>query len=257
MGCAPLQFCDAESARSSAWQMWLVLSCGVFNAMFFPGIRTTMCRHVAAESTLLLFCRLCCDGARGRGLLGRQLDRGGLLQVACRRTKSLNRSSRSEARGVPTCPARCTIVGQANFGAALGAIATVQAIVGMAGNPTFLLVPGARWLPFPSPCPQLVSSQHYPRIHAVPLCHAYNTGRMGQEKTRKRVVCTLQNGRILCLSVSLSPCIPASRETETETEGQRGRGAERQRETGRQGARETERDRCVALSVSLSVYLPA
>lgn len=43
VGCVPFERCELEVAQRHEWQMWLVLSLGVLNAMYFPGIRTSIC----------------------------------------------------------------------------------------------------------------------------------------------------------------------------------------------------------------------
>eukprot|EP01051_Picozoa_sp_SAG22_P029130 SAG22_NODE_10643_length_523_cov_1.334906_1_plen_88_part_01 len=46
VGCPPFERCTPAETRDQQWQMWLVLGFGALNALYFPGIRTTVCASV-------------------------------------------------------------------------------------------------------------------------------------------------------------------------------------------------------------------
>lgn len=43
VGCRPLERCSVDEAQRNQWQIWLVLSLGVLNALYFPSIRPSIC----------------------------------------------------------------------------------------------------------------------------------------------------------------------------------------------------------------------
>lgn len=43
VGCRPLTRCPVDEAQRNQWQIWLVLSLGVLNALYFPSIRPSIC----------------------------------------------------------------------------------------------------------------------------------------------------------------------------------------------------------------------
>eukprot|EP01052_Picozoa_sp_SAG31_P002059 SAG31_NODE_69_length_28130_cov_15.318219_12_plen_523_part_00 len=43
VGCTPFERCPVEEAQRNQWQIWLVLSLGVLNALYFPSIRPSIC----------------------------------------------------------------------------------------------------------------------------------------------------------------------------------------------------------------------
>jgi MFS family permease len=50
VGCVPFERCALEEAQRNQWQIWLVLSLGVLNAIYFPGIRTSICGLAGASN---------------------------------------------------------------------------------------------------------------------------------------------------------------------------------------------------------------